>query len=144
MQCKWGIGSPNILQSWPKKCVLDCVIPPAGAITQPRTHLFGQLCIQRRAGRPNFFEAGIPDQVEKSFVYTQMQRARFIAISHSHGRADDGRDAWMYRVTRRVGDYILLTSIWLFWCLPNYAWAAANMAELAWQHGGTPKSVDKI
>ena len=37
----------------------------------------------------------------------------------------------LYKVTSQVGNYILLTLIWWFWCLPCSAWAAANLAELS-------------
>ena len=45
-------------------------------------------------------------------------------------------------MTRQVGDYILLTFIWLFQCLPYSAWPAANLADLACHVGiivGLPK-----
>ena len=41
----WGSWYVYTVQSWPKKFVLGCVIPPVGEITQPRTNFFGQLCI---------------------------------------------------------------------------------------------------
>ena len=41
----------------------------------------------------------------------------------------------MYKVTHQVSDYILLTLICKFRCLPYSAWAAANVAEMAWHVG---------
>ena len=41
----------------------------------------------------------------------------------------------LYRLTHQVSDYILLTLIWELRCLPYSAWAAENMAELAWHVG---------
>ena len=38
-------------------------------------------------------------------------------------------------MTRQVGDNILLTLIWWSRCLPYFARAAANLAELAWHVG---------
>ena len=40
-----------------------------------------------------------------------------------------------YRVNIVVRDYVLLTSLWLFYCLPNFAWADDNWEEMADQMG---------
>ena len=41
----------------------------------------------------------------------------------------------MYTVTMVVRDNILLISLRLFHCLPNFAWAAQNCAEMAEEMG---------
>ena len=50
--------------------------------------------------------------------------------SRSHQESKSFKVKCNYRVTLQVGDYILLTLIWLFRCLPYSTWAAANLAEL--------------
>ena len=39
-----------------------------------------------------------------------------------------------YRVTMVVWDWVLLTSLLLFHCLPNFAWAGENRIEQKWQN----------
>ena len=51
--------------------------------------------------------------------------------SHSDGDALRNFGPIQYRATKLLVDYILLTLISMFRCLPNYGWAVANAAELA-------------
>ena len=39
----------------------------------------------------------------------------------------------LHMVTMVVSDYDLLTTTWLFHCLPDSAWATTNWAEIAEQ-----------
>ena len=80
-----------------------------------------------------------PGEKKENQERNTFTRAEFFAVgTWERGGRRQPVDV-MYRVTMAVSNTYLSTTIWLFHCLPDSAWAAANWAEIG-QHCGTSKN----